>query len=152
MIPTLLAFKDIPGVFGSFIFWPDGTLAARDMPSIYQDDVFAEIGRRLNGIADAVDPQVPGLSEMLVKFDAYWLLSRRTPHYTLNVLAEENVNYPALKMATNVAMRHLAEKVVAAVPTINAQMKLPEMTEVYAPAAPAPEPRSRRIWRGQMVE
>ncbi|MDB6155979.1 MAG: hypothetical protein JWL90_4432 [Chthoniobacteraceae bacterium] len=152
MISTLVAFKDIPGVFGSFIFWPDGTLAARDMPAIYNDDIFAEIGRRLNGIADAVDPQVPSMSEMLVKFDSYWLLSRRTPHYTLNVLAEETVNYPALKMASNVAMRHLGDKVVSAISTISTQVKLADLSPVFSPAPPAVETRPRRTWRGQVVD
>jgi len=43
---VLTALKDIPGVVGSFVLTPRGALAAREMPSVYPDDIFPEMGRR----------------------------------------------------------------------------------------------------------
>jgi hypothetical protein len=104
---SLTSLRDIPGVFGSFLLTPEGELSARDMPQMYQDATFADIGRRLRGIAETAASAVRGYHEILAKFNGYWLLSKLTPNGTLNVVAAETVNFPALRMATNVAIRHL---------------------------------------------
>jgi len=163
MSSALSSLKDIPGVFGSFVFAPDGALAARDMPALYPDSVFTEIGRRLESIAEAVDGQLKGYHELLAKFDGHWLLSRRTPKGTLNVLVDESVNFPALKMAANVAVKHLdkLEASVPAPPPVMESAPVPAVPSIPPPpptppvAAAAPvssEQKPRRIWRGQVVE
>lgn len=163
---ALSSLKDIPGVFGSFVFGPDGALVARDMPAVYPDSVFAEIDRRLKGIAEAVEPSLHGFYELLAKFEGHWLLSRMTPKGNLNILADESVNFPALKMAANVAVKHLDELTkespapmpvpVAAPPAATAAPAAapqPAAVPVAKPLPPAPpEHRPRRIWRGQVVD
>lgn len=162
MSSALSSLKDIPGVFGSFVFAPDGALTARDMPALYPDSVFTEIGRRLESIAEAVDGQLKGYHELLAKFDGHWLLSRRTPKGTLNVLVDESVNFPALKMAANVAVKHLDKlEAPAPPPPVVERAPAPAATSLPPPppapsvavAAPvSPEQKPRRIWRGQVVE
>ncbi len=155
----LNSLKDIPGVFGSFVFGPDGSLTARDMPAVYPDDLFSEIHRRLQGIAEAVEPALTGFYELLAKFDGHWLLTRMTPKGTLNILADESVNFPALKMAANVTVKHLetltAAKVEAAPVAVEVPAPAPApvaVVPVVAKPAPVEAVRPKRIWRGQVVD
>src|SRR5262245_34234206 len=159
MSNALSSLKDIPGVFGSFVFAPDGSLAARDMPAVYPDEIFHEISRRLQGIAEAVELSVTGFYELLAKFEGHWLLTRMTEKGTLNVLADESVNFPALKMATNVAVKHLDQitstPMASTPPPMTMTLATASIVEIpppVAPPAPAPVPvaaeRPRRIWRG----
>jgi hypothetical protein len=129
---SLTSLRDIPGVYGSFLLTPQGELAQRDMPQVYQDSAFVEIGRRLRAVTEAAETVVRGYHEFLAKFNGYWLLSKRTPNGTLNVVAAETVNFPALRMATNVAIRHLTAEPLKPLAT-----PAPEP----AKAAPAPAPR-----------
>jgi predicted regulator of Ras-like GTPase activity (Roadblock/LC7/MglB family) len=153
MSAALSSLKDIPGVFGSFVFAPDGAHIARDMPAVYSDSLFTEISRRLEGIAEAMEPALAGYYELLAKFDGHWLLSRRTPKGTLNVLVDESVNFPALKMAANVAVKHL-DKLEGTAPTPTPEaIPVPVVVPVVkAPPPIPPEHRPRRVWRGQVVE
>jgi hypothetical protein len=121
---SLTSLRDIPGVFGSFLLTPEGELAGRDMPQVYPDSAFSEIGRRLRGIGETAASAVRGYHEILAKFNGYWLLSKQTANGSLNVVAAESVNFPALRMATNVAIRQLTAT--------------PLQPVAAAPAAPAP--------------
>ncbi len=147
MNQVLKALKDIPGVFGSFVLTPDGALASRDMPEVYADSIFSEIGRRLNGISEAAEPHIDAVNELVVKFESHWLISRRRPGFTFNVLAEQSVNYPALKMALNVAIRQIGDVTVTAAPTASAVTAVP----VAASSPTAPEAPKRR-WRGHVLD
>lgn len=163
MSNTLTSLKDIPGVFGSFVFAPDGSLAARDMPAVYPDEIFHEISRRLQGIAEAVEFSVTGFYELLAKYDGHWLLTRMTEKGTLNVLADESVNFPALKMATNVAVKHLDQitrtPIAPTPPPVPMPLSISSAPEPMAQVpplsvvpTPVPPERPRRIWRGQVVD
>src|SRR4051794_11447831 len=98
----LSSLKDIQGVVGSFVLNDTGALMGREMPTLYPDALFPEIGRRLESVKQALETQKGPYTELLLKFDAYWLVSRRTTKGSLNILTTETVNYPALRMATNV--------------------------------------------------
>ncbi len=143
MLNILNALRDIPGVVGSFVLADSGPLICREMPAIYPDNIFPEMGRRLSGMKDAMETQTEPYSDLLLKFDEYWLLSRRASKCTLNILATQTVNYPALRMATNVALKQIEDKVAAGY----------DLAEP-PPAAPAvPErPKVRRLFRGQPVD
>jgi predicted regulator of Ras-like GTPase activity (Roadblock/LC7/MglB family) len=156
MQPILTALKDIPGVVGSFVLTPQGALVAREMPAIYPDSVFPEIGRRLRSVSEAIDGQVPDFNDLLLKFESYWLLVRRSTQGFLSILTTDTVNYPALKMATNVALKQVNESMATAVPLAIASPP-PEAAQEQAPqpaaassASPATKPR--RFWRGQAMD
>ena len=158
----LSALKDIQGVVGSFVIDVNGSLLSREMPALYPDSVFPEIGRRLGGVSGALETQKGPYTELLLKFDAYWLLSRRTPHCSLNILTTDAVNYPALRMATNVAVKQIEEQIAAATAPIKPLATSPVVFEEEEEALPAPEPapepvaaapaKARRMWRGQYVD
>jgi hypothetical protein len=160
---VLAALKDIPGVVGSFVLNGQGGLVSREMPAVYPEAMYPDIGRRLLSVHEAIDSQVEASTECVLRFDSYWFLSRRTANCFLGVLTTEAVNYPALRMATNVALKQIGDSVLPEVkaPEAVAEVPLPVAVAVAPPSqpapasapAPAPAPaKPRRLWRGQYVE
>lgn len=162
MQTVLAALKDIPGVVGSFVLNPQGVLVAREMPAIFPDNVFPNLGRRLASVVEALETQVSAVQELLLKFEGHWLLVRRSTHGFLTILTNDAVNFPALKMASNVALKQVAEHLIANPPVIAtpAVVETIEAAPNPAPtsAAPAAEPaapeatKKRRMWRGRWVD
>ena len=154
----LSALKDIQGVVGSFVLADGGGLVSREMPALYPDALFPKIGRRLGSVNEALETQKGPYSELLLKFDAYWLLSRRTQHCSLNILTTDAVNYPALRMATNVALKQIEEKIasspVTTVPVASSSsVARPEPVDIAPePATTAAPEKKRRMWRGQYID
>lgn len=142
---VLTALKDIPGVVGSFVLNEKGTLVSREMPAIYPDEIYPEMGRRLVGVYEAIALQVASLGDLVLKFEDHWFLCRRSAQCFLGILTTESVNYPALKMATNVALKQIDEK-VATMPPL-----LAEKPAEAAPAEATPT-KGKRFWRGSLVD
>lgn len=164
MQPVLAALKDIPGVLGSFMLSPQGALVAREMPSIYPDSTFPELGRRLASVAEALETQMSAVQDLVLKFEDHWLFARRSAHGFLAILTSATVNFPALKMASNVAMKQITEQLTAQLQSLPAETPATVAIEASVVAAvppPMPEPvaapvsvpsKPRRMWRGQIVE
>lgn len=144
---VLIALKDIPGVVGSFVLNEKGLLVSREMPSIYPDEIYPEMGRRLVGVFEAIASQAAALGDLVLKFDSYWFLCRRTTQCFLGVLTTEAVNYPALKMATNVALKQIDEQ-VASLPPLLAEKAIAVPAVEVIPAAP----KQRRFFRGTPLD
>jgi hypothetical protein len=159
MQQVLTALKDIPGVVGSFVLTPQGALAGREMPAIYPDEAFPELGRRLATISEVLDSQMGAARELLMKFEGYWLFVRHTTNCLLSVLVAESVNFPALRMATNVALKQITEHVGAnppplptAVAAAPAATPAPAEAPAAAPEAAAAPAKHRRFFRGQWLD
>lgn len=149
----LTALKDIPGVVGSFVLNDKGALVSREMPAIYPDDIFPEMGRRLVGVYEAIAAQASAMGDLVLKFEDHWFLCRRTAQCFLGILMADSVNFPALKMATNVALKRLDEK-VATMPPLLIEKAPVAAVEPVAPVAPADEeakPKAMRFFRGRAV-
>jgi len=158
---VLSALKDIPGVVGSFVLNDKGALVSREMPAIYPDDIYPEMGRRLIGVYEAIALQMASLGDFLLKFEGYWFLCRRTTQCFLGILTTEAVNYPALKMATNVALKQIDAQVAAMKPLLAEKVAEPAPVEDVAPtpeSTPVPEAvaaaptKGKRFWRGTWVD
>ncbi|HEX8311103.1 MAG TPA: hypothetical protein VF614_07290 [Chthoniobacteraceae bacterium] len=156
---VLSALKDIPGVVGSFVLNGRGALASSEMPAIYPASIYPEIGRRLLSIHEAIDGQVQASTECVLKFDSYWFLARRTAQCFLGIVTTDAVNYPALRMATNVALKQICDSLSAETKSVESAGGLPTQAVAAPVAAPAPAPappvvaaKPRRLWRGQYVE
>ena len=153
MQTTLASLKDIPGVVGSFVLDPQGGLVAKEMPAVYAAAIFPELGRRLVSVGEVLEQQTAAFQELLLKFEGSWLFVRRTTQCMLSVLVAETVNYPALRMATNVALKQLSDQ-LAAQPAL-AAVPVPAAIEAApAPAASveAAPAKPRRMWRGQVID
>ena len=164
MQPVLSALKDIQGVVGSFVLNPQGVLIAREMPAIFPDSVFPNLGRRLASVVEAIETQIANVQELLLKFEGHWLFVRRSAQGFLTILTSDSVNFPALKMASNVALKQVTEHLIAN-PAVTSTPVLidvpgpaqtaaasPESTKVPAPEAAVEPAKKRRMWRGQWVD
>lgn len=165
MQTVLVALKDIPGVVGSFVLNPQGVLIAREMPAIFPDNIFPNLGRRLASVVEALETQISAVQEMLLKFEGHWIFVRRSTQGFLTILASDSVNFPALKMASNVALKQVTDHLIAHPPVLTP----PALSEIFEPA-PAPEPaptpapaapiepppsappKKRRMWRGKWID
>jgi len=145
---VLTALKDIPGVVGSFVLNDKGALVSREMPAIYPDEIYPEMGRRLVGVYEAIALQVASLGDLVLKFEGYWFLCRRSAQCFLGILTTETVNYPALKMATNVALKQIDEQVASLPPLIVEKVAVPEVAVAPAPAVEV----KKRFWRGTLID
>lgn len=164
MQPILTSLKDIPGVVGSFVFDLQGALLAKEMPSIYPGEIFPEMGRRLVSVGEVLEQQTTSFQELLLKFEGSWLFVRRTAQCLLSVLVSESVNYPALRMATNVALKRINDHILAhpagvtpaaapePEPAAAAATPVAAPAPVEAPAPPAAPNKLRRMWRGLVVD
>jgi predicted regulator of Ras-like GTPase activity (Roadblock/LC7/MglB family) len=158
MQSVLSALKDIPGVVGSFVLNPQGVLVAREMPGIFPDTVFPNLGRRLASVIEAMETQVSAVQDLLMKFEGHWLFVRRSAQGFLTILTSDTTNFPALRMASNVALKQVTEHLIANPPVI----AVPAASDVAEPSSPAPlppaaapaaeAPKKRRMWRGQWVD
>jgi len=161
MEKILAALRDIHGVEGSFVMNTNGDLVCRQMPAIFADEIFSEVGRRLLSIYSTFDLQVSQFDDLLLKFDGYWLYIRRAAHGFLSILATETVNYPALKMASNLALSQLTGQIEHAKPIKMGPVEVMQQAPAAAPVVAAPEPKEapkpvttihRRFFRGQPVD
>lgn len=153
MQTVLASLKDIPGVFGSFVLNMQGGLVAKEMPAVYPATIFPELGRRLVSVREVLEQQTNSFQELLLKFEGSWLFVRQTTECLLSVVVAETVNFPALRMATNVALKQIAEQMAALPVATPAAVEEPEPVQPPAPApAPAASTKPRRMWRGQVVE
>ena len=173
MEKILAALKDIHGVEGSFVMNVNGDLVCRHMPTIFADEIFPELGRRLLNIYSTFDLQVSQFDDLLLKFEGYWLYIRRAAHGFLSILTTESVNYPALKMASNLALGQINSQIqnvkplpIAPAGTVSsptasapiapvatpAPMTLPEPKPAVVEAPKPSVPLHRRFFRGQPVD
>jgi len=181
MANYLATLKDIPGVEGSFFTDKDGHLVAKEMPPLFSSEIFEELGRRIGSLFEALASQLGDYDEILLKMEGYWIYSKLGGEGILNVLSHDNMNYPALRMATTVAFNHInsvlqtggelngvngngapapvSHKVVPSIPKMNPpqnaeqEVSKPELRPAPRAAQPAPRTTSRpRLYRGRRIE
>ena len=150
MQQVLRNLKDVPGVIGSFVLSSEGVLVDKEMPAFVGPEIFPDLGRRLAIAFGTLETVVGEFDDLLLKFDEQWLYSRRLSHGVLSILSAANVNFPALRMATNIA----ATKVDSLIPAaLNSQSPASATIPVATPpAASPPTPAPKRFWRGQVVD
>jgi predicted regulator of Ras-like GTPase activity (Roadblock/LC7/MglB family) len=129
---VLRALRDVEGVHGSFVITPAGGLVARELPSAFDHELFAEVGPR---IARLYETFLSGGEEMdacLLRFLEHKLYLRKMSTGILGVLSAVKVNMPALRMVANLVVRR-----------VDADLSRPALAPHPPPvsmAAPTPSP------------
>ena len=144
MHTILRDLQDVPGVIGSFVVSSSGTLVDKAMPAVVGDDVYPDLGRRLATALETLDATISSFDDVLMKFDEHSLYCRRLQNGILSIISSATVNYPALRMATNIASAKID-------PLIPDALTAPATAPVAAPAPPATA-APKRFWRGQAVD
>jgi len=146
---TLVALRDVQGIEGSFIIGDSGALLSKELPAIFNDSLFSELGARINRLKESFLSNGDEVESGLLKYADHRLYLRSVVKGTLGIITSANVNMPALRMAVNLALRRVnpelekgVEPVAVAVPAAAA-----------APAEVKPEPEKKfRIFRGRPIE
>jgi predicted regulator of Ras-like GTPase activity (Roadblock/LC7/MglB family) len=145
---TLSSLRDIQGVHGSFFVSPAGRLVSKDLPSVFDESLFAEVGPRLVRLQETLTSTGDDLEMCLLRFAEHKLFLRPTVTGSLCVLMTASVNLPALKMAVNLAARR-----------VNAELTgVGELPPVSTRSAPPPEPgpgspsSHPQIYRGRVIK
>ncbi len=147
---ALAALRDVGGVHGSFVLRTSGELIAKDLPAVFHDDLFVEVGARLSRFVETMAADGDEVSSAILRFDEHRLYVARFPHGLLAVITSNDVNVAALRMALTLTMRRLEPEITAL------------LTSPPPPVEPAPSVKpppssmptstgSPRMWRGRVI-
>ncbi|HEY3498783.1 MAG TPA: roadblock/LC7 domain-containing protein [Polyangiaceae bacterium] len=140
---ALNGLRDVDDVQGSFLLGPEGQLIARDLPAVFDAELFADVGPRIARLRETFDPSGAEATTLTLRFSDHKLHVRSLGSSLLCVLSGTTVNAPALRMAMNLVARRVGagggqheDEVTTLVP-VNATQRSPAPQSV-PPAAPRP--------------
>ena len=110
---ALSALRDVAGVHGSFVLRPEGELLGKDLPAVFHDELFIEVGARLSRFVETMAADGDEVTSAVLRFDEHRLYVTRFAHGLLAVIASSEINAAALRMAVTLTTRRLDAEVVA---------------------------------------
>ena len=153
MRASLATLKDVGGITGSFVCTPNGRLAAREIPALFEDDVLTEAGSRLVRMREAFAAGGDALDVGVVRFRDHRLYLKAVGESLLCVLAEGAVNMPALRMAANLVGRRIGAAVARLEMEPPPEAPTHTQTEPTQPTrVPGAAPPGMRRFRGRAVD
>jgi len=110
---------------------------AKDLPQVFRDDLFADIGPRLVRLRETLEADGEGMGSLLLRFAEHKLHVRAIGASLLGVVTGAKVNAPALRMATNLVARRVESEG-------SALQVEPSPRRSSAPEVPPHEPAPQR--------
>jgi predicted regulator of Ras-like GTPase activity (Roadblock/LC7/MglB family) len=111
---TLRSLRDVKGVEGSFVIAESGALVARDLPAIFDYELFADLGPRIARLYEAFLSGGDQMDACLIRYTEHKLYLRRMTYGLIGVLSTAAVNMPALRMVANLVIRRIDPEVARA--------------------------------------
>lgn len=113
VIAALSTLRDVAGIAGSFVFQADGRLVAREIHAMFDDGALTEAAQRLARLRETFATVGDELDLAVIRFQDHKLYLKMLADGgaspgTLCILAEAQVNMPALRMAANLVARRIA--------------------------------------------
>jgi predicted regulator of Ras-like GTPase activity (Roadblock/LC7/MglB family) len=127
MEDVLRALRDVDGVHGSFVITLSGSLVARELPSAFDHQLFAEVGPRIARLYETFLSGGEELDACVLRFSEHKLYLRKLATGFIGVLSGVKVNMPALRMVSNLVVRR-----------VDAEMSRPTLAPPAPPPPPAP--------------
>jgi predicted regulator of Ras-like GTPase activity (Roadblock/LC7/MglB family) len=140
---TLRSLRDVQGVYGSFVVAGSGALVARDLPAVFDGELFAEVGPRVTRLYETFLTGGEELDSAMLRFAEHKLYLRKMSWGVIGVLSTVAVNLPALRMVANLVIRKIDPEVTPSMLT-----PPPPLAEIPVPlstrsAEPPPRPATR---------
>jgi predicted regulator of Ras-like GTPase activity (Roadblock/LC7/MglB family) len=157
---TLTGLRDVDDVQGSFLLAGNGQLMARDLPALFHNDIFGEIGPRLVRLRETLETDGDDVSALTLRFADHKLHLRPIGTLLLGVITNAKVNGPALRMAINLVARRVASQgsrleveVPPATPAIDLEpdASTPKASPVGMRRAPGVMGRRDIVFRGNKL-
>jgi predicted regulator of Ras-like GTPase activity (Roadblock/LC7/MglB family) len=133
---ALVGLRDVDDVHGSFLIGGDGSLLARDLPEVFRDELFSEVGPRLVRLRETLESNGEDVKSLVLRFTEHKLYLRPVGASLLCIITGARVNGPALRMATNLVAKHVEMEAVTPKPG-RVHSSAPH-GETMAPRAPGP--------------
>ena len=157
---TLSGLRDVDEVQGSFLLGDSGQLMARDLPALFHNDIFGEIGPRLVRLRETLEADGDDVSTVTLRFAEHKLHLRTIGALLLGVITNAKVNGPALRMAINLVSRRVASQgsriqveVPSAAPAVDLEpdASTPAAAPVGMRRAPGVMGRNDIVFRGNKL-
>lgn len=110
---ALAALRDVAGVHGSFVLKLTGELVGKDLPAVFHDELFVEVGARLSRFVETMAADGDEVTSAILRFDEHRLYVTRFAHGLLAVITANDINAAALRMALTLTTRRLEPEIVA---------------------------------------
>lgn len=104
---SLAALRDVAGVHGSFLLKLNGDLVGKDLPSVFHDELFVDVGSRLSRFIETMAADGDEVASAILRFDEHRLYVTRFSLGLLAVITANDVNAAALRMALTLTIRRL---------------------------------------------
>lgn len=150
---SLAALRDVAGVHGSFVLRLTGELVDKDLPSVFHEELFVDVGARLSRFVETMALDGDEVASAILRFDEHRLHVTRFPQGLLAVITASDINTAALRMALTLTTRRLEPELAAGL----AQPKAAS-AELAAPPASSPPPSvmpgshgAPRMYRGRPI-
>jgi predicted regulator of Ras-like GTPase activity (Roadblock/LC7/MglB family) len=108
---TLRSLRDVQGVYGSFVVAGSGALVARDLPPVFDGELFAEVGPRVVRLYETFLTGGEDLEAAMLRFSEHKLYLRKMTWGVIGILSTVTVNLPALRMVANLVIRKIDPEV-----------------------------------------
>ncbi len=110
---ALAALRDVAGVHGSFVLRLSGELMGKDLPAVFHDELFVEVGARLSRFVETLATDGDEVSSAILRFDEHRLYVTRFAHGLLAVITANEINAAALRMALTLTTRRIEPELAA---------------------------------------
>lgn len=134
---TLAGLRDVAGVHGSFVLNLSGELVAKDLPAVFHDELFVEVGARLSRFVETMASEGDAVTSATLRFEEHRLHVTRSGHGLIAVIAANDVNMAALRMALTLTSRRVEPELLALL-TSPPPPVAPPSTATLKPATPPP--------------
>jgi len=112
---SLRTLRDVQGVFGSFVLSGTGSLVSKDLPAVFDEAVFEEVGPRITRLYETFSTGGEDLDSVMLRYFEHKLYLRKMAWGILGILSGTQINLPALRMAGNLVARRIDPDVAATV-------------------------------------
>jgi predicted regulator of Ras-like GTPase activity (Roadblock/LC7/MglB family) len=109
---TLRTLRDVQGVYGSFVIAGNGGLVARDLPAVFDGELFAQVGPRAARLYETLVSAGEDLDTCVLRYMEHKLFLRRMTWGLIGIISGVAVNMPALRMVVNLVVRRIDPEVV----------------------------------------
>jgi hypothetical protein len=128
---ALSGLRDVEGVYGSFVITQRGALLGRDLPAMFDERLFAELGPRIERLTQALGGEARRVQSCVLRFSEHKLHVRYVGRCIFGVVTSAVVNAATLRMALTLISRRL-------------EAELPAQSFAGGPDSEEPEPLSLR--------
>jgi hypothetical protein len=107
IVESLYGLRDVQGVLGSFVLGRSGKVVCKDLPRVFDDRVFEEVGPRILRLKETLSGEGPGLDNVVIRYSEHKLHLRFLSASVLGVITSTGVNPASLKMALTLSSRRI---------------------------------------------